>query len=220
LTTLRLAIRAYRDFYDIVWWMLLATALWWLALISVVFAPPATLLLFRQADPRLGIWEDRPSLREMGQYLISQIGRSWVIALATLPLIALMAFNLAYYGGSGSAIAALAPFWLVLLIIGVVATLIIFALAALTDANPTTCLRDGLRLTGLHFPRALVVLVITFVIPALLLTSIFQFLIPLVLVLPGLVATAFSRFVLRVSRTPFPRPNEPTEERLHEKRSD
>ena len=220
MTTLRLAIRAYRDFYDIVWWMLLTTAIWWLMLVSVVFAPAATLLLFHQADPRLGVWEDRPDFREMGRYLMSQLGRSWLLALATVPLLALMTFNLSYYGGSDGAAALLAPFWLVLVIIAVIATLIIFALAALTEADAKSCLRDGLRLTGLYFPGALLVLVITFVIPLLLLTSVLQFLLPLILVLPGLVATAFSRFVLRVSRIPYPRPNEPTEERLHEKRSD
>ena len=220
MTTLRLALRSYREFYDIVWWMLLATAIWAFLMISVVFAPPATLLLFRQADPRLGAWEERPSLGEMGRYLLAQFRRSWLLALATVPLLALMAFNLRYYGGSDGAISLLAPFWLVLLIIGFVATLIIFSLAALTDSDARSLLRDGLRLTGLHFPAALLVLVVTFVIPGLLLTSIFQFLIPMTLLLPGLVATAFARFVLRAARIPYPKPNEPTEERLHEKRSD
>jgi hypothetical protein len=217
---LRLAIRSYRDFYDIIWWMLLATAIWWLMLISVVFAPAATLLLFRQADPRLGIWEDRPGLGEMGRYLIAQVGRGWLLALATVPLVALMAFNLNYYGGSDNAISLIAPFWLVLLIIGVTATLIIFALAALTGADAKSCLRDGLRLAGLRFPAALVVLLITLVIPGLILLTALEFLFPLVLALPGLVATAFSRFVIRAARIPHPNPNEPTEERLHEKRSD
>jgi hypothetical protein len=220
LTTLRLAFRSYRDFYDIVWWMLLTTAIWWLMLVSVVFAPAATLLLFRQADPRLGVWEDRPSLGEMGRYLMAQVGRGWLLALATLPLVALIAFNLNYYGGRDNASSLLAPFWLVLLVIAVIATLIIFALAALTGAGARSCLRDGLRLTGLHFPAALLVLAITFVIPMLILMSALQFLLPLVLMLPGLVATAFSRFVIRAARIPHPNPNEPTEERLHEKRSD
>jgi hypothetical protein len=220
LTTLRFALRSYREFYDIIWWMLLATAIWLALLISVVFAPPATLLLLRQADPRLGVWEERPGLGEMGRYLISQFGRSWVLTLATAPLLTLMAFNLRYYGGSEGVISLLAPFWLVLLVIGVVATLIIFALAALTELDAKSCLRNGLKLTGLHFPAALLVLAITLVIPGLLFTSLFQFLIPLTLFLPGLVATAFSRFVLRVSRLPYPKPTEPTEERLHEKRSD
>ena len=220
MTTLRLALRSYREYYDIIWWMILATAIWGILMISVVFAPPATMLLFRQADPRLGVWEERPGLGEMGRYLMNQFGRSWLLALATVPLLALMIFNLNYYGGSDGTIALLAPFWLVLLIIGAIATLIIFALAAMTDAGAKTLLRDGLRLTGIHFPAALLVLVITLVIPGLILTSLFQFLIPMTLLLPGLVATAFSRFVLRAARIRFPRPNEPTEERLHEKRSD
>ena len=220
MTTLRLALRSYRDFYDIIWWMLLATALWWLLLLTIVFVPPATVLLFRQADPRLGVWEDRLTFREMGLYLWSQLGRSWLLFCATIPLIALMAFNLGFYGGSDGATALLAPFWLVLLLIGMIAALIIFALAALTDTDAKSCLRDGLRLTGVHFPAALLVLVITFVIPVALLTTVLQFLFPLVLALPGLVATAFVRFVVRAARIPFPTPNEPTDERLHEKRSE
>lgn len=220
MTTLRLALRSYREFYEIVWWMLLATAIWWLSLITIVFAPPATLLLFRQADPRLGIWEERPSLRQMGRYLLAQFGRSWLITLATVPLLALMTFNLRFYGGSDGTFSLLAPFWLILLVIGIIATLIVFALAALTDANATQSLRDGLRLTGLYFPAALLVLAVTFVIPVLLLASVLQFMIPLALMLPGLAATAFTRFTIRAARIPHPRPNEPTEERLQERRSE
>jgi hypothetical protein len=44
-------------------------------------------------------------------------------------------------------------------------------------------------------------------------------LLPLAFAIPPLVATAFSRFVLRATGTPLPEPNKPTEERLHEKRS-
>ena len=216
---LRLALRSYRDFYDRIWWMLLLTAVWWLMLITIVFAPSATLLLFKHADPRIGAWQDRPDLRESGQFLWSELARGWLIALATAPLIALMTFNLLFYADEDSALSVLAPFWLVLLILAVTATVIIFAMAAVQDLPAREALMLGARITGLRLPAALVILFVTGLVPVLVLTSTLYFLLPLVFMVPGLVATAFSTFVLKATGTPLPEPNAPTEERLHEKRS-
>jgi hypothetical protein len=218
-SALRLALRTYRDLYDHIWIMLLVTAVWWVLLITVIFAPPATLLLFRHADPRIGPWEDRPGLRESGEFLWAQLIRSWLITLATLPIIALTAFNLDYYGSGVSALSFLSPLWLVLLILAITATFMIFAVAGVTDLSPKQAIVAGARITGARLPAALVLLLFTAIIPVMAIVASLYVLFPLAILIPALVAIAFSTFVLKATRAPLPEPNQPTEERLHEKRS-
>ena len=130
-----------------------------------------------------------------------------------------LAFNLFFYADDDSALSFLAPFWLVLLILGITATVVIFALAAVEDLSAREALVLGARVTGLRLPAALVILFVTGLIPVLILTTTLYFLLPLILMIPGLVATAFSTFVLKAIGAQMPEPNAPTEERLHEKRS-
>jgi hypothetical protein len=215
----RFALHSYREFYDRIWWMLLVTALWWLMLPTIVFVPPATLLLFRHADPRIGIWHDRPSLRESGQFLWSQLTRGWVITLVTLPIVALTVFNLVFYGGEDGGLAVLAPVWLVLVILSITAAFLIFAVAGVTDLSAKAAIVTGARLTAARLPAALVVIFLTVLVPILVITSTFYILLPVALMIPGLVATALSAFVLEATGTPIPDPNKPTDERLHEKHS-
>ena len=219
MSAIRLALRSYRDLYDHLWIMLLVTAVWWVMLITVIFAPPATLLLFKHADPRIGPWEDRPGLRESGELLWAQLIRSWLITLATVPIIALTAFNLDYYGSGVSALSFLSPLWLVLLLLAVTATFVIFAITAMTELSAKQAIIAGARITGARLPAALVLLLFTLIIPAMAIVASFYVLLPLVALIPALVAMAFSAFVLKASGTPLPEPNQPTEERLHEKRS-
>ena len=218
-SALRLALRSYRDLYERIWVMLLVTAVWWVLLITVVFAPPATLLLFRHSDPRIGPWEDRPDIRESGQYLWSQLVRSWLITLVTIPVIALTAFNLNYYGTGNGPLAFISPLWFVLLILAVTASFVIFALAGLTDLSPKQTIIAGARVTGARLPGALVLLLFTVIIPLLVIMASYYVLLPLAFAIPPLVTTAFSAFALRATGAPLPEPNKPTEERLHEKRS-
>ena len=218
-SAIRLALRSYRDLYDHIWIMLLVSAVWWVLLITVIFAPPATLLLFRHADPRIGPWKDRPGLRESGEYLWAQLIRSWVITLATLPIVALMAFNLDYYGSGASALSFLSPLWLVLVLLAVTATFVILAIAGVTDLPPKQAIIAGTRVTGARLPAALVLLLFTLVIPALAIIASYYVLLPLAALVPALVAMAFSTFVLKATGAPLPEPNLPTDERLHEKRS-
>ena len=191
----------------------------WLLLITIVFAPPATLLLFRHADPRIGPWEDRPGIRESGEYLWVQFGRSWLIALATAPIVVLTAFNLDYYGNGESALSFLSPLWLVLLILAVTGMVVIHALAAMTDLPAKQAIIAGARVTGARLPAALLFLLLTAIIPVLAIIATYYILLPVAVMIPALVAIGFSTFVLKATRAPLPEPNQPTEERLHEKRS-
>lgn len=216
---LRFAFRSYREFYDRIWWMLLVTAAWWLMLPTIIFIPSATLLLFRHADPRIGVWDDRPGLRESGQLLWSQLARGWIITLATVPVVALTIFNLVFYGAEAGTLAVLAPVWLVLVVLSIAATLMCFAVAGITDLPAKSAIAVGARLTGVRLPALLVILFTTVLVPVLAITSTYYILLPVGLVIPGLVATALSAFALDAMGIAVPDPNKPTDERLHEKQS-
>ncbi|HQY29919.1 MAG TPA: hypothetical protein PK691_01460, partial [Thermomicrobiales bacterium] len=123
---LRLGLRAYRDFYDHIWWMLVLLVVWWVLNVTIVFGPPATLLLFHLADPRQGVWEDRLTPRECARYLLDNWARAWKLWLATAPVLALVVFNLHFYGGSDHALAVLAPIWVVLLVVVAIGMITIF----------------------------------------------------------------------------------------------
>jgi hypothetical protein len=219
-SALRLALRSYREFYDRIWWMLLLTAVWWLLLTTIIFVPTATLLLFKHADPRAGVWDDRPDIRESGQILWSQLARGWLITVATVPLVGLMAFNMTYYGGGDSSLSFLAPIWLMLLILGITATITIFAVAGVTDLPAKEAIVTGARLAAMRLPAALMIVFVTALVPILMITSTYYVLLPIAVLIPGLVATAFSKFVLKAMGTAVPEPNQPTDERIHEKHSE
>jgi hypothetical protein len=216
---LKLGLRAYRDFYDQIWWLLLLLVLWWLLNVTVVFGPAATLLLFHEADPRQGIWEDRLGPRGSVQFLIQNFARGWKLALMTLPAVALVAFNLNYYGHADGALGALSPIWFLLLIVFAIATCVIFAVAAVTGEDATTAWKSGARITLVRMPALVMLILITAIVPAMILTSVLIFAYPLFFVIPGLVATALSRYALTALKLQAPSPNQPTEERLREKKS-
>jgi uncharacterized membrane protein YesL len=219
LSALRLALRAYREFYDQVWIMLLVTVVWWCLAVSVIFAPAATILLFRHADPRTGVVDDRPGFSESGRILLDQFRRGWLIALSLTVPIALTWFNLRFYGGEEGALGFLTPFWAVLLVFAVTAAFVILALAAATELTPVAALKTGTRITFVHLPAALTIVFVTLVVPVLAVISTQFILLPLLVAVPGVVATAFMRFALRVLKVSVPDPNAPTEERLRETRS-
>jgi hypothetical protein len=218
-SALRLALRSYREFYNHVWVMLLVSAVWWCLLVSVLFAPAATILLFRHADPRTGLIDDRPGFYESGRILWQQFARGWLIVLAMAPPIALITFNLVFYGGEEGALSFLTPFWAVLLVFAVTAALVVLAVAAITDLAPFQSLVTGVRIAFYRLPAALTVLLLTVIVPVLMIVSTQFVLLPLALAIPGVIATAFSRFALNALHVPIPDPDAPTDERLREKRT-
>jgi len=214
---LRLGLRAYRDLYDQIWWMLLALVAWWILNATVVFGPPATFLLFQEADPRQGIWEDRMGPRDWPRYLLSNWVRSWKIALCTLPVVFLLAFNLNFYGSSGRTLSFLTPLWFLLLIVAATASIVIFAVGGVLNQQAGDAIKNGGRITAIRFPSVLLIVLLTAILPLLVISATLQFTFPLFFLIPGLVAMAVSRYVLAATGEPLPNPNEPTDERKFER---
>lgn len=214
----RLTGRAFRDWYDNVVPLFLWSVVWWILLPTVLLAPPATLLLFRIADQRHGTLSDRPNLVEGGRLLLAWFVRGWLFALATVPVVAIAAFNLIYYGGSSGIISVLAPIWLMLLLVSLAWMLIVFSAGGLEGAASGETLRASGRLLLYRLPQALVVLFLAVLLPLVLTLGVAPIFFPLTLIVPGIAATSFNRFVLTGLRIEIPNPYAPTPERQHEER--
>jgi hypothetical protein len=155
----------------------------------------------------------------MAQYILANFGRGWKIWLATVPIIALSLFNLDYYGGSDSALALLTPIWLALFVLSIIGTVTIFACAGMMETPAGESIRTGLKVAAARLPQLILLLLITFFIPSILFSRILTIAYPLTFVIPAVTALAMGRLVLDTLGLEYPRPNEPTEERLREKRS-
>ena len=211
--------RALRDVYVNVAPMFLATVVWWVLLPTVVMIPAATLWLFSVADPRHGTDTDRPTFRESLATLFRSIGRGWLLALCTVPIVGLMIFNVRYYGSSDSIVGILAPVWVLLVVVGTLWTLTVFALAALREHPVKKTLRIAGQITIYRMFTGLAVVILTLVGPFLLLGSLGWFTLPLIMTLPVITASALDRFVLNTLNIPIFDPNAPTPERLAERAS-
>lgn len=190
----------------------LASLAWWLAVFTVVFAPGATLALFRVADPRATSDLDRPSLRESAAVAKQSQGRGWPLALVCLPVVAVLFWNLRFYGLDRSRIAILTPFWIVLLLVAIFLTATAFSTAALLDESWRTALHQAVVQTAGRLPTAIVISVMLW--PLLLLGALLV--VPIFMFLPATVAAVINRFVLTGRGIPIADPLIPTDERAVE----
>ena len=211
--------RALRDVYGNVGPLFVALVVWWVLAPTVVMIPAATLWLFTVADPRLGTDTGRPPFRESLSILFRSIWRGWKLATCTVPVVALMVFNVRYYGSSDGVIGVLTPVWLLLVVVGTLWTLTVFALAALREHPLKKTLRIAGQIVVYRLFTGIAVLILTLVGPFLLLGSLGWFTLPLIMTLPAITASALDRFVLNTLAVPIYDPNAPTPERVAERAS-
>ncbi len=207
---LRLIGKSLSDVFEHLLPFMVASVVWWLCLFSVVLAPPATVSLFAFTDPRRSI--DRPDWSEVVHHFRRRLWPSWKLALATIPLVGLLIWNLGFYGGTDNTFALLAPLWFVLLIAGVAITLDANAVMGLTDVPVGEALRRAAFVT---FSAPIATLVVLLVILLYVLVGIAT-IVPMILFVPTLVTTVINRLVLRQLRIDVLDPLTPTEERLRE----
>lgn len=212
--SVRIVLRGLRDTIEHILGFIVATLGFWIGLLSVVFAPSAALTLFYVADPRHGIQTERPTGASTLRYLKEHWLRSWALGLATVPVLALLFYNLVFYGSHSGTLGALTPLWAVLFVLGLMIALASFSACALLDRSAQASLRLGFLITGKALPRyALVAVLIA------ILSFIGAFLIvPVVLFLPATIAAIVNRMALSVLDITVPDPNAPTAELLDEQK--
>jgi hypothetical protein len=182
---------------------------WWFCCFTIVLGPGALVALFAAADPRTSSSFDRPGPRQFIGESVRHLRRGWKLALITVPILALLTYNLWFYGAADSRLSLLTPAWLALLLVGSLISLSAFSLAALLDETPLPALRIATVLTGARLWNALVVgllLWVLIVIGVLLVVPLFIF-------LPGTIATTINRLVLDGLKIPITDPLAPTDER-------
>lgn len=202
--------RGIADVFDHLLIYMAASLLWWVGILLIVTGPPATIGLFAVTDPRRAI--DRPEPRELVGQMRRNALASWKLAIVVLPVLALLVWDLGFYGGSAGGFAILAPLWFTLLIIALAISLAAAAALALTEASVGVAFRRGAYVILSSPFRAFLVLVACAfytLIGAVLV-------VPLVLIVPPLVASTVNRLVLGQLQIPVADPMAPTDERVLE----
>lgn len=190
----------------------IASLAWWVAVLTVVLAPGATIALFRAADPRATSDFNRPSLRESFATARREFGLGWRLALVCLPVIAVLLWNLRFYGLNGSGVSLLAPLWIVLLLVAIVVSAAAFSMAALYDQPWRASLSAAAVQAATELPTALVISLLLW--PVLILGGLLV--VPIFMFLPATAAAVVNRFVLAGRGEAIPDPLAPTEERARE----
>jgi hypothetical protein len=208
----RLVLSALSDTLEHLMTFTTASLLWWLAVFTVVFAPGATVALFLAADPRVTSELDQPTLRDRWKIAKSANGNGWRLALVCLPIIAVLLWNLRFYGIGDHQLGVLAPFWIVLLLAAMSITTTAFSLAALLGEAWAAALRQAARQTGARLPTVLAMSALLW--PLLALGGLLV--VPIFMFLPATVAAAVNRLVLDTRNLAVPNPLAPTQERAVE----
>lgn len=208
--TLRLIGRGASDTFESLLPFAALSLAWWVCVALVVPAPAATVALAALTDPRRRV--DRPGWRDAVAALGGNLRRGWAVALLTLPFVAVLLANLAAYAGGGSRWALLVPLWSILLVVALAVALGSFSSAGLFGGTAVGSVSIALHVV-LRRPLGTVSIVIGICLLAAIGTTL---VVPLVLLVPALVAAVTNRFVLDTLDVPVPDPLERTAERQAE----
>jgi uncharacterized membrane protein YesL len=208
----RIVFKGLHDTFEQLLAFTLSTMAWWLGVILVVTAPPATLALFARTDPRIGTEMDRPTWGESLTYMRSHFFQAWGMAAITLPLIAVLVINIVTIRPGENDFGVLAPVWLFLLLIASFITMGAFAGVALLDFKAIDALKRSALLTAAYLPRVLIVAILLWLLIAFCAVLI----VPLFLFVPSTVAATMNRFLLDALKIEVIDPLAPTDERRRE----
>ncbi len=197
----------FEQFLSLVWFSLL----WWLCVVLVVPGPPATVALYAMADPRRQV--STPEFRDAVDVFTSSFRRSWGVFLFTVPLMAILIWNLYFFGGTNQILAAMSPLWLIMLVLIWVLMLYAYAVAGTMESGTRNAFRGAMfvlvsrpfvSITLSVFSIALIVVMTLTVVPMLLFG-------------PALIASIVNRVVLYVLGVEIIDPSAPTTERAYER---
>ncbi len=181
------------------------------ALLMTVLLPPATVTLFAMADPRRMV--NKPDRHEIASVFRSSVKRGWMIGLATVPLLLILAWNIVYFQNSNSFLAAFVPLWAIMFIFIFILMLYMYSLAGTMESRLRNAFRGGMFvLVSRPFTAAFLSILIIAV------GAIFTVMVlPMLLFGPALMAAVVNRFVLDALKIEVVDPNAPTTERAFER---
>jgi uncharacterized membrane protein YesL len=208
--TLRLIGRGLTDTLESLLPFALLTLAWWICLCLVIPAPAATVTLAAMTDPRRAV--TRPDWREALDVARRSLWRGWGVVLPFLPFVAVLLVNLSFYGGGTDRWGVLVPLWTLLLLFALAGALYAFAVAGLTDATAWSATKRAGLLVVQRPGQALVVAIVVLFVIAVGAALV----VPLVMLVPALIAAVVNRVVLDGLGLPVLDPLAPTDERLVE----
>lgn len=208
---LKLVWRGVRDvfeqFLSLTWFSLL----WWVCVVLIVPGPPATVALYAMADPRRQV--STPDFQDAVDVFRTAFRRSWGIFLFTVPLMAILIWNLYFFGGTSALLAAMSPLWLIMLVLVWMLMLYAYAVAGTMESGTRNAFRGAMYVLvsrpflsiSLSLLSILLIIVMTITV------------VPMVLFGPALIASIVNRVVLYVLGVEVIDPSAPTTERAHER---
>lgn len=211
--TVRLIGRGLSDTLEHLLLFALLTFGWWAAVLLVIPGPGATVALFAMTDPRRAI--DPPEWREAVALAWRNLRRGWALTLLTLPLPAILVWNLGFYAADTGRLAWLIPAWVLMLGLFLALGAYAFSVSALSGATVREALKAGAILVATRPGRAVAMTAIGWlfiVIGAALV-------VPLVMIVPAMVAAIVNRIVAAGLGLTIVDPLAPTEERAREDRT-
>lgn len=224
--------RGIRDVFEQLIFMAGLSIGWWLAVVPAAFGvllgvsapillpavlplslliPPATVTLFAMADPRRLV--NRPELSEMRATFVTSFKRSWIIGLVTVPALLILGWNIGYFVGSGSFLAAFVPLWTIMMIFLFILMLYMFSLAGTMESGLRNAFRGGMFVMVSRPFSALFLSVLIVIVGAVFTVMV----VPMMLIGPALMAAVVNRFVLHTLEVEVIDPNAPTSERAYER---
>lgn len=206
-----LFLRGLKDVYDQFVLLMMVSVLWWICVMLIVPGPPATVALFRMADPRNQ--SELPELRDFFRAIWDTVRTAWGIAAFTVPVILILIWNTLFFQGSGSGFAIMVPLWLVMTFIALILMLYAFATVATMESRVRNAFRGATYLVVMRPFSSGLLIVLLFVLMALLTALV----LPLILFGPAITASVINRFALDGYGVEVIDPNRLTNERAQER---
>ena len=173
--------------------------------------PPATVTLFSMADPRRMV--NKPDFHDAVEVFAGSVRRGWAIGAATVPFLIILFWNVSFFAGKASFLAAFVPLWLIMFIFLFILMLYMFSLAGTMESRLRNAFRGGMFVLITRPFTAAVLSVLIIVVGALFTVLV----LPMLLIGPALMAAVINRFVLDALQVEVIDPNAPTSERMYER---
>ncbi|MEJ7838607.1 MAG: hypothetical protein WKF81_07310 [Thermomicrobiales bacterium] len=207
---LRLVGRSLRDVFEQLTSLFLYSVLWWVSVVTVIYAPVATVTLFAMADPRRQIMSTEFS--DSIDVMKTSFRRSWAIFLCTVPLIVVLIWNTYYFGGTNEALRILIPLWILMSGVLIVLTLFAFSIAGTMESGVRNAFRGAIYVLISRPYRGFLLGIFLLILTVLLSVAV----LPMLFIGPALIAAIVNRFVFDGLNVEVMDPNAPTNERADE----
>lgn len=182
-----------------------------ITVLMAFLVPPATVTLFAMADPRRMV--NKPDFHEVRETFAGSVKQGWSIGAVTVPFLIILFWNVTFFAGQPSLLAAFVPLWTILFIFLFILMLYMFSLAGTMESRLRNAFRGGMFvLITRPFTAGLLSILI------IVMAGIFTVLVlPMLLIGPALMAAVINRFVLDALQVEVIDPNQPTSERMYER---